>query len=164
MEYFFNFNKLPYLKGRKPEGCILCGIVAKKEGAIDLRVHESASFVVSLNLYPYNPGHCMIFPKRHLVDIRDYSRMESIELHEVLTETLDVLSALYSPQAYTIGYNMGLEAGASIEHLHLHLIPRYGREIGIAELIGGGRVLVEDPKASYERLKEAFALRETRRA
>ena len=129
----------------------------KAEGSIDLRVHESESFVVSVNLYPYNPGHCILFPKRHIVDLRDYSRDEALELHELLSRTVSVIGALYSPQAYTIGYNMGLEAGASIEHLHLHVIPRYGREIGIAELIGGGRVLVEDPKMSYERLKQAFA-------
>jgi ATP adenylyltransferase len=70
---------------------------------------------------------------------------------------LDVLDTLYSPAGYNIGFNMGLEAGASIKHLHLHVIPRYARELGIAELLGGKRVLVEDLNRTRERLKEAFA-------
>ena len=60
------------------------------------------------------------------------------------------------PSGYNIGYNMGLAAGASIEHLHLHIIPRYPREIGIAELIAGSRVLVQHPRETQEILSAAF--------
>ena len=60
------------------------------------------------------------------------------------------------PAGYNIGYNMGLSAGASIEHLHLHIIPRYPREIGIVELISGSRVLVQHPRETQERLSAAF--------
>ena len=63
MEYFFNFDKLGYLKGGKPEGCILCLVAAGSDEVERLVVHESASFVVSLNLYPYNPGHLIVFPE-----------------------------------------------------------------------------------------------------
>jgi ATP adenylyltransferase len=69
---------------------------------------------------------------------------------------INVLDRYGNPSAYNIGYNMGLSAGASIEHLHLHIIPRYPREIGIAELVGGSRVLVQDPKDTLVQLKEIF--------
>jgi ATP adenylyltransferase len=121
-----------------------------------LVVHETAAFVASLNLYPYNPGHLILFPKRHILDVRALSREERGELDGLVDDCLGALDAVMRPSGYNIGYNMGLNAGASIEHLHLHIIPRYPREIGIAELIAGSRVLVQDPRETQERLKAAF--------
>jgi ATP adenylyltransferase len=157
MDYFFNFDKLGYLKGPKPEACILCLVAAGSDEVDRLVVRETESFLVSLNLYPYNPGHLIVFPKRHLVDIRELSAPERVELDELTDLCLDVLDERMKPSAYNIGYNMGLTAGASIEHLHLHIIPRYPREIGIAELIGGSRVLVQDPRETQALLAESFA-------
>jgi ATP adenylyltransferase len=157
MEYFFNFDKLGYLKGGRPEGCILCLVASGSDKVDRLIVRQTGSFIVSLNLYPYNPGHLLVFPKRHVVDIRELSKEERAELDGLVDECLTALDGTLKPQAYNIGYNMGLCAGASIEHLHLHIIPRYPREIGIAELIGGARVLVQDPLETQRLLMEAFA-------
>jgi ATP adenylyltransferase len=74
----------------------------------------------------------------------------------MIESSLDILDNLYKPAGYNVGCNMGLCAGASIEHLHWHIIPRYPNEIGIAELLGGKRVLVEDIAKTRERLIEAF--------
>jgi len=156
MEYFFNFDKLGYLKGGKPDGCILCLVASGSDEVERLVVHESASFVVSLNLYPYNPGHLIVFPKRHVVDIRCLSGKERAELDAIVDACLGILDEAMKPSGYNIGYNMGLSAGASIEYLHLHIIPRYPREIGIAELIAGSRVLVQDPRETREILAAAF--------
>ncbi|MDH7483276.1 MAG: HIT domain-containing protein [Spirochaetales bacterium] len=156
MEYFFNFNKIAYLRGKRPDGCILCLI---RDGSPDvdrLVVHETARFLVTLNLYPYNPGHLLVFPKRHVLDLRELDRDESLEQDQIVRLCLDVLDRYGKPSAYNIGYNMGLNAGASIDHLHLHIIPRYPREIGIAELIGGARVLVQDPKDTQQALRALF--------
>lgn len=157
MEYLFNFNKLAYLKGRRPQGCILCLVRDDDQQVEKLVVHQTDKFIVSLNLYPYNPGHLLIFPKRHITDLRDLTKEEQNELDDLVRRCLDALDRYGNPSAYNIGYNMGLAAGASIEHLHLHIIPRYPREIGIAELIGGARVLVEDPKDTLVRMKKIFA-------
>jgi len=156
MDYFFNFEKIAYLKGKRPEGCILCLIRDGSKDVERLVVTETETFIVSLNLYPYNPGHIIIFPKRHVVDIRELSASERGELDLLLDRSLSALDKTHSPSAYNIGYNMGLVAGASIDHLHLHVIPRYPREIGIVELIAGARVLVENPRDSMERIKTAF--------
>lgn len=158
MEYLFNFNKIEYLKGKRPQGCILCLIRDGSQDVEKLVVHQTERFMVSLNLYPYNPGHLLVFPKRHIVDIRQYTEEEKAELDALVPACLDVLDRFGNPSAYNIGYNMGLSAGASIEHLHLHIIPRYPREIGIVELIGGSRVLVQDPKDTYAKLKALFNL------
>ena len=157
MEYFFNFDKLGYIHGAKPDGCILCLVASGSDQVERLVVHESPSFIASLNLYPSNPGHLIVFPKRHVIDVRGLSGKERGELDALLDVCLGVLDEAMRPSGYNIGYNMGLVAGASIEHLHLHIIPRYPREIGIAELIAGSRVLVQDPRETRELLAAAFA-------
>ncbi len=156
MGYFFNFQKMEYLKGKRPEGCILCHVRDNTPGVENLMVYRNDFTGVTLNLYPYNPGHLLIFPLRHETDIRNLSKEERKALDDTLDLSLSVLDGLYHPEAYNIGYNMGRTAGASIEHLHQHVIPRYPREIGVAELIAGNRVLVEDVKVSHQKILEAF--------
>ena len=156
MEYFFNFEKLAYVQGLKPEGCILCEIVKGAEAVVDLSVFDDEFFKVVVNLYPYNPGHLMILPRRHLEDVRQYSPEEATRLNDLTDKFLDILDRTHRPSAYNIGYNMGYNAGASIRHLHLHIIPRYPRETGIADLLAGKRVLVESPMVTAERIKAAL--------
>lgn len=153
-EYFFNFEKLNYIKSPKPEGCIICLVGEKSDEVVDLTVWENEDFLVMVNLYPYNPGHLMIAPRRHITDIRDLSPSEEETFFTLQRRFLTLMDRLYSPNAYNIGFNMGLSAGASIEHLHLHIIPRYPREVGIADLVAGKRVLVESPLESAERIRE----------
>lgn len=157
MEYFFNFNKLDYLKGKKPHGCILCLVRDDSDDVDRLTIYENEYLMVSINLYPYNPGHLLVFPKRHITDIRMLENKESAAMDAAVNLCLDILDRVYHPAGYNIGYNLGLAAGGSIEHLHLHIIPRYRNEIGIAELIGGKKVLVQNPLESFEILKKAFA-------
>lgn len=157
MEYLFNFDKLGYLReGRKAEGCILCKVAERSPDVHRLIVRETPRFLVSLNLYPYNAGHLIIFPRRHVLDLRALDEDERAGLDRLVDASLGALDSVMAPAGYNIGYNMGPAAGASIDHLHLHIIPRYEHEIGIAELIGGSRVLVQDPKETLARLAAAF--------
>ena len=157
MPYFFNFDKVAYLKGKRPAGCIFCLIRDGSDEVQRLVAAETESFIVSINLYPYNPGHLIIFPKRHVVDLRELSGTERREFDDLTDTSLAVLDKTHAPAGYNIGFNMGLVAGASIDHLHLHIIPRYPREIGIAELVAGERVLVEDPRVTLEKVRKGFA-------
>ncbi|MFP4551478.1 MAG: HIT family protein [Spirochaetales bacterium] len=121
---------------------------------VDLTVLSDELFLVSINLYPYNPGHLMIFPRRHLEDVRAYTEQEERRMNELTRTFLSVLEKTHQPSGFNIGYNMGAVAGASIDHLHLHVIPRYPREIGIADLVAGNRVLIEDPRITRDRIRE----------
>lgn len=157
MDYFFSFNKMKYFKEKKPDGCILCLIQKDSVAVENLTVFQNRLLTISVNLYPYNPGHILLFPNRHVVDIRELSEEEEREIQKFTKKALTILDTLFSPSAYNIGYNMGLEAGGSIEHLHQHIIPRYPREVGIAELIGGKKILVESPYDSAEKIKREFS-------
>lgn len=153
-EYFFNYEKMGYVRGRKARGCILCLIRDRAPEVEDLTVFRDGLFLASVNLYPYNPGHLILFPHRHVEDLRELTGEEEERLAWLQRTLLDVLDRTHSPRAYNIGYNMGPDAGASIHHLHLHIIPRYPRELGMADLIAGKRVLVQDPRETARIVRE----------
>jgi len=155
-EYFFNYEKMGYVRGKKARGCILCLIRDSSPEVEDLCVLRDGLFLASVNLYPYNPGHLIVFPCRHVEDLRELTGEEELRLSELQRTLLDVLDRTHGPRAYNIGYNMGPDAGASIAHLHMHIIPRYPRELGMADLIAGKRVLVEDPRETARIVRKAL--------
>jgi len=148
---------MSYVKGRHPAACILCLLRDRNPDVVDLSIWRDEYFVVSVNLYPYNPGHLLLYPCRHVEDVRELTAEEEREMVALQRWLLGILDRACSPHAYNIGFNMGAAAGASISHLHLHIIPRYPRETGIADLIAGRRVLVEDPRETARRLSQLAA-------
>jgi len=152
-------GKMAYVRGeKKPDvECILCAIVEESDKISRLEVYRSEYFLVTLNLYPYAPGHLMIFPKRHVTDLRMLTKEESAELCKLQGICLDVLDDVYHPHGFNIGYNIGEAGGASIAHLHLHVVPRYRRELGFIDIIGGVKIIIEDPNISLVRVREGFA-------
>lgn len=110
-------------------------------------------YAISINLYPYNTGHLMIYPLRHVADYRDLSDQELLELGKLTSFFLSVLSVLYSPKGFNVGLNLGEHAGASIAHIHQHVIPRFSNELGVVDLIGGAKVIIEDPKETMEKVR-----------
>lgn len=151
-------NKQDYARGKRPQvECILCAVSANDPRVDNLRVYRRGTWYVTLNLFPYNPGHVMIVPDAHYVDVRELSESEALELHRLQVLTLRVLDRLYRPAGYNIGYNLGHGSGASIEHLHLQIVPRYRSEVGFFDLFSDSRVIVEEPKVTRERLQAAFA-------
>jgi len=96
----------------------------------------------------------MIVPKRHIIDPRSYLDSEVKSIDKWTRRILDVLDEIYDPSGYNIGYNIGNTAGASLEHLHLHIVPRFKNEIGFIDIIGGARVHVDDPKLAAKKLRQ----------
>lgn len=151
-------GKMAYVRGeKKPEvDCILCAIVNEDDRVARLEVYRSELSLVTLNLYPYAPGHLMVFPKRHITDPRMLTTEESIDLANMQSLCLDVLDGIYAPHGYNIGYNIGEAGGASIAHLHLHIVPRYKRETGFIDILGGVKIIIEDPNVTLSKVKEGF--------
>jgi len=158
----FSLNKLRYIKGDRPKvECIFCSIISRAEEVHKLLVHEGERVFISVNKYPYNSGHLLICPKRHIIDYRALTREEEHEIGSLLRQSLDILDTLYSPSGYNIGYNIGEFAGASLSHLHMHVIPRYPNELGFIDIVGGAKILIEDPEQTMQKLRGAFGVRKS---
>jgi ATP adenylyltransferase len=157
-DYLFNTEKIKYVKGEKPDvPCILCAIRDRDPGVKNLEIFRSGGFIISVNLYPFNPGHLMIFPSRHIEDFSGFSDDEALALHHLQVKTLEILKEEFSPRGFNIGYNLGAASGASIAHIHTHIVPRYDNEIGFIDVLGGARVIVVDPLEVKERLEKRFS-------
>ncbi len=160
-KHVYPVNKTDYIlerRGKKADDCcILCAVRDKDPAVVSLEVYRESGFIVSLNLYPYNPGHLMIFPERHFEDIREMTNDEQSAFHSVCRSVMDIIDREYKPQGYNIGFNIGKGSGASIPHLHCHIVPRYEGELGFIDIIGGSKVYIEDPKETFSRLKKAFS-------
>ena len=152
-------DKLSALRGNKADSpCILCAIRDRDPQVANFEITRNELTIASLNFHPYNPGHMMIFPVRHLTDIRELTEEEIMEMHRVQAKAMAVLESLYGPKGFNIGYNLGRTGEAAIKHIHCHVVPRHRNEIGLLEMISqGSRVLVEDPLETLEKLRKAFA-------
>ncbi|MDY6935392.1 MAG: HIT domain-containing protein [Spirochaetota bacterium] len=157
--HLFNTEKISYIKGDKPKvDCILCAIRDRLSEVKILEVFRTESFIVSLNLYPFNPGHLMVFPSRHVENLVDITDEEALEMHHLTTKGINILKDEFNPSGFNIGYNLGQGSGASIAHIHQHIVPRYGNEIGFIDILSGTRVYVSDPVEIMNRLKDKFVL------
>jgi ATP adenylyltransferase len=139
------------------QGCVFCLARTTSDGQ-QLIVHEGALAYVILNKFPYNAGHLMVVPHRHVAQL---SALEDPELGEMakLTRLSErVLTEAYSPQGINVGMNLGRPAGAGIvDHLHIHLVPRWNGDTNFMTVVGEVRVLPEELPRTAERLRPLFA-------
>ncbi len=156
--YLFNTEKINYVKGDKPSvECILCAIRDNNPLVKNLNVHTTENFIIAVNLFPFNPGHVMIFPRRHICNISELTESEAAEMHSLLVRTIRYIDEEFNPSGYNVGYNLGNGSGASIQHLHQHIVPRYTNEVGFLDVLSGTRVIVSDPVVVMEKLKIKFS-------
>ncbi len=156
-DHLFSTNKLSYIRGEKPFiDCILCAIRDKSPEVESLEIFRDDDFIASLNLYPYNPGHLMIFPARHVVNLDELSGAEALKMHTLLVKSISVLTHEFSPTGFNIGFNIGNGSGASISHIHKHIVPRYGNEAGFLDVLSGTRIFVTDPVQVRNSLRARF--------
>jgi ATP adenylyltransferase len=156
--YLFNTEKIKYIRNKKKEdgACILCAIKDKDPDFSALEVFRSKHVIVTVNLYPYTSGHVMVFPKRHCETLTELTEEEALDLHRVTVKTLRIIEEAYQPHGFNIGYNLGSGSGASIRHIHQHIVPRYTNELGFIDVLAGDRIIVVDPCEVLSTLKEKF--------
>ena len=159
--------RLEYIsRADRPEGCIYClpAEAAAKAGA-DTRPPESASLVVFeghtayviLNLYPYNNGHLMVVPNRHVGSLAALTAEEMNEVGRLTQRCETALTEAYQPHGFNIGVNLGKPAGAGIlDHVHVHVVPRWNGDTNFMTVVGDMRVLPESLGASAARLRPIF--------
>jgi ATP adenylyltransferase len=137
-------------------GCVFC--VARTIGdGRQLIVHEGQLAYVILNKFPYNAGHLMVVPHRHVAQLALLERDELNEMAALTQLSEKVLNAAYTPQGINVGMNLGRPAGAGIvDHLHIHLVPRWNGDTNFMTVVGEVRVLPEELPVTAERLRPLF--------
>ena len=154
---------MSYVRGEEPrsglgEGqeCPFCRIAAGGAGS-DLVVHRGAACFVVLNLYPYNPGHLMVIPSRH---VADYTELDDVETAEVaaLTQTaLQVIRTVSAPDGFNVGLNLGGVAGGSLAaHLHQHVVPRWSGDANFMTVLGQTKTLPQLLEDTRDLLADAW--------
>ncbi|WP_305853351.1 MULTISPECIES: HIT domain-containing protein [unclassified Mycolicibacterium] len=111
-----------------------------------------------LNLYPYNPGHLMVVPYRRVAELEDLTEPESAELMAFTQKAIRVMKSISRPHGFNVGLNLGTSAGGSLaEHLHMHVVPRWGGDANFITVIGGAKVIPQLLRDTRELLATEWA-------
>lgn len=149
-----------YIKGedeRERPACALCHAHQADDDERLLVLARGEHVFVMMNLYPYNPGHLMVVPYAHTADFAGLAPAASAELIHLAQRSIAVLTDEMYPKGFNMGMNLGEAAGAGIaEHLHLHVVPRWGGDTNFMPLIGGVKLVPEAIDDTYAALRPRF--------
>ena len=138
------------------EGCIFCDAGADSRRDDLVLIRGRVSYVI-LNLYPYNNGHLMVVPNRHVATLASSTPEELSELMRFTRHAEMALAEAYTPQGINVGINLGRPAGAGVvDHLHIHLVPRWTGDTNFMSVVGNVRVLPEELDQTAKRLRPIF--------
>ena len=147
---------MEYIQANKEEppdrGCVFCAALeGEEDGERILRRDEHA--FVTLAKYPYNPGHLLVLPVRHVGELEELTVEENVGIASLLQRGVRALRAAAAPHGFNVGLNLGRVAGAGIpEHLHWHVVPRWGGDTNFMPVLAGTRMLSEGLQSLYEKL------------
>jgi ATP adenylyltransferase len=142
---------------RELPGCVFCEALSQ-ESETSLIVFRGASCFVILNLYPYNNGHLMVVPQRHVGRLAGLSPEELTEMMGLTRSVEMALQELYQPHGFNMGLNLGKPAGAGVlDHLHMHVVPRWNGDTNFMTVVGETRVLPEELSQTADRLRPILA-------
>ncbi len=138
-------------------GCIFCDALARMDTE-PLIVHRGRTCFVILNKFPYNNGHLMIVPNRHVGRLVNLGQDELAEFGQLTQAAERVLTLAYDPHGFNMGLNLGKPAGAGVlDHLHMHVVPRWNGDTNFMSIVGETRVLPEELTQTGSRIRSAFA-------
>lgn len=152
-----------YIKGASGEKsghgttCVFCSLPARGDDEQAFILHRAAFNFVILNIYPYSSGHLMIVPFEHTADFSRLSKPTADEMFDLARRAHAVLEEVYRPHGFNLGINLGQSAGAGVaDHLHMHVLPRWTGDANFMTTVAETRVLPEDLKTTYEKMKGRF--------
>lgn len=152
--------RLAYVTGTaapSPSGCIFCDAAAAADSSDSLVLVRGRDAYVILNLYPYNNGHLMVVPNRHIGSLAAATPEELSALMRLTRDAEIALGEAYQPQGLNVGINLGRAAGAGIlDHVHIHLVPRWTGDTNFMSAVGETRVLPEALAQTAARLRPVF--------
>ena len=157
MEQIWAPWRIEYILKGKPEGCILCDKPKENNDVLNYILYRGDKNFVIMNSYPYNPGHLMVAPYRHVANLEELTDEERHEHFEIVSRSIKILREVFNPGGFNIGINMGKVGGAGIdEHLHTHIVPRWQGDTNFMPVIFDVRVVAEALSETYEKLRVKF--------
>ncbi|MBC7372291.1 MAG: HIT domain-containing protein [Bdellovibrionaceae bacterium] len=157
-DVLFRPDRLKYVRKLiQQQGCVFCA-ATKKVAFETLCVYKTKHSMIVLNKFPYNSGHLLVIPLRHCGDLLQLSQEEHYDLHDTLRLAMSALNEVYEPGGMNMGMNIGATGGAGIpDHMHYHVIPRWGGDLNFFPLIAETKVVVESLEQTYQRLSGYFS-------
>ena len=145
-------------EGVRGADCVMCHALETAGSDESLVVHVAPLSFVVMNLYPYNSGHVMVAPRRHVATLQAATPEELAEMMALARRLEEVAKDVYHPDGANLGMNLGKPAGAGVaDHIHLHFVPRWAGDTNFMTVAGHTRVIPEDPREACRRLRPYFA-------
>jgi ATP adenylyltransferase len=149
--------RIEYIRTGRHRGCILCQKPRQNSDVPNYILHRGEMNFIILNSYPYNPGHLMVAPYRHVADLDGLTESERQEHFAMVSRANRILREELKPDGFNIGINLGKAAGAGIDgHVHTHVVPRWQGDTNYMTVLADIRVLPEALAETYQKLKGKF--------
>jgi len=138
----------------KPKGCIFCEKTREKRDEENLILYRGKNAFIIMNAFPYNNGHLMVAPYRHVPTLENLENDELLEVFKLVNLSLRILREAMNPDGFNIGVNIGRVAGAGIEeHVHVHIVPRWNGDTNFMPVIANTKVISEGLSETYRNLR-----------
>jgi len=150
--------RMTYIKqAKKNKGCLFCKKLKEAKDEENYILVRSKLAFVMLNIFPYNSGHLMIVPIRHVGEVEDLKTKESREMISLLQKSIKAIKRAYQPEGFNIGMNLGRTAGAGVlHHLHIHVVPRWNGDTNFMPIIAESKIISQGLRETYKQLKKQF--------
>jgi ATP adenylyltransferase len=149
--------RLEYIKGPKEAECIFCRALQSDDDPGHQVIHRGERAFVMLNAYPYTNGHVMVSPNVHVDSLEALDEPTLLELMTLTQRSMAATREAYAPDGFNLGVNQGKVAGAGVEdHVHLHVVPRWGGDTNFMPVVGDVRVLPQSLEDSYRALTASW--------
>lgn len=157
MEHIWAPWRMEFILNDKPSDCILCQKPAESDDEGNLILHRGQLNFVILNKFPYNPGHLMVAPYRHIATLEDMTDDELMDHFSIVRRCTRALRGIFNPAGFNIGINLGKVAGAGIsDHAHTHIVPRWSGDTNFMPVLADVRVIPEGLASTFAKLKGAI--------
>jgi len=151
-KYIESFSKTKDEKG----GCVFCNAQNGSDEEHRIISRGTTCFII-MNLYPYNSGHIMVVPYRHLQELSDLTDEESLEIMQLLQKMISALRKVSHPEGFNFGANLGRPAGAGIDqHIHFHLVPRWSGDTNFMPVLADTKLISEEMNDTWKKLRDAL--------
>jgi ATP adenylyltransferase len=154
MEHVWAPWRMGFILNHKPEGCFLCENLQADQDKENYILERDDLTLVIFNIYPYNNGHLLVAPKRHVGILEELTEAEITALGKMQIRWLKILKQALNPHGFNLGMNLGAVAGAGlVDHLHYHIVPRWNGDTNFMPILADTKVLAQSLDACYEKLK-----------